>query len=156
MPDTAIYAELNIDPFRRAGLVVLEVDRTRIGGEVAIGNSSSPFSELHGNRSDRPGRNSRMLMSADIVSAYRNGISEEVPCAWRTSRNTGTWTDPGIDRWRSGLKCPLRCRFADAMITQAVHQRILVVNPMWLWRRISHEAARCVVPKVVIPSPREE
>ena len=95
-------------------------------------------------------------MSADIVSACWNRISEEVPCAWRTSRNTGTWIDPGIDRRRAGLKCPLRCRFADAMITQAVHQRILVVNPMWFWRRIRREAAKCVVPKVVIPRPWEE
>ena len=49
---------------------------------------------------------------------------------------------PGIDRWRAGLKSPLGCRLADAMVAQAIHQWILVVNPMWLWRRIRCEGTR--------------
>ena len=74
-----------------------------------------------------------MLMSADIVSTHRDGISKEVARARRTPGNTGTWIYPGVDRWGAGLKGPLRCRLADSMVAQAVHQRILIVNPMWLW-----------------------
>ena len=74
-----------------------------------------------------------MLVSTDIKSAHRDGITVEIARARRAAGHTGTWIDPGIDGRRAGLKCPLGCRLADAMVAQAVHQRILVVNTMWFW-----------------------
>ena len=95
-------------------------------------------------------------MSADVESANRDGISEEVTCAWCAASNAGTWIDPGIDRWGARLKCPLRGRLANAMITQTIDQWILVVNPMRLRRRIRRKGAQRVEPEVVIAYPGEE
>src|SRR4030095_8126169 len=97
-----------------------------------------------------------MLVCTNIVYTNRNGISEEVARAGCTASNTGTRIYPGIDRRRASLKCRLCGGFANAMIAQAVYQRILIVNPMWLWRRICCEGAERVIPEVVIPYPGEE
>lgn len=95
-------------------------------------------------------------MSTDIVSVYRDGISEEITRARCASGYSGTGIDPRIDRWGAGLKSPLGCRLADAMVAQAIYQWILVINAMWLWRRVSGEAPERVVPEVVVTCPGEE
>ena len=74
-----------------------------------------------------------MLVSADIISAHRDGIAEEVARPGRASSDTGTWIDAGIDSRGTCLKSPLCGGLADAMIPKTIHQRILVVNAMWLW-----------------------
>ena len=95
-------------------------------------------------------------MSADVISAYRAGISEEITRTRCAAGHSRAWIEAGIDCWRASLKGPLRCRLADAMIAQAIHQWILVINTMWLRGRIRRQASQRVVPKVIVTHPREE
>src|SRR5215212_290007 len=97
-----------------------------------------------------------MFMSADVISAHRAGISEEITRTRCAAGHSSTWIEAGIDCWRASLKGPLRCWLANTMISQAIHQRILVINTMWLWGRIGRQAAQRVVPKVVVTNPGKE
>src|SRR6266536_206639 len=91
------------------------------------------------------------LVRADVEgAAERDRVTEEVARSDRTAAEAGAGVRAVVDRRRAGLERPLRRRPADSVVTEAVHQWVLVVDAVCLGIRVGERAARVVV-EVVVP-----